>query len=85
MSQSQFIKSQPQNLIPILKVSVSKIDTGYTESQPQHAKTGLTHPCWVEPYGMKFHWSKIPNDQNCFDKNIFDRNFLTNFFCTIII
>ena len=26
-------------------VSVSKIETGYTESQPQHAKTGLAHHC----------------------------------------
>ena len=43
----QFLKSQSQNLIPISKVSVSvsKIETGYTESQSQHAKTGLAHPC----------------------------------------
>ena len=45
----QFIKSrsQSQYLIPILKVSVSvsKIETGYNESQSQHAKTGLAHPC----------------------------------------
>ena len=47
----QFIKSQSQsqNLIPVLKVSVSvsKIETGYTksQSQSQHAKTGLAHPC----------------------------------------
>ena len=47
----QFMKSQSQsqNLITILKVSVSvsKIETGYTEcqSQSQHAKTGLAHPC----------------------------------------
>ena len=46
----QFIKSQSQseNLIPILKVSVSvsKIEPGYTESQSQFklAKTGLAHP-----------------------------------------
>ena len=43
------IKSQSQNLIPILKVSVSvsRIETSYTESQSQsqHAKTGLAHPC----------------------------------------
>ena len=25
--------------------AVGKIETGYTESQSQHAKTGLTHPC----------------------------------------
>ena len=33
----QFIKcqSQSQNLIPILKISVSKTETGYTESQSQ--------------------------------------------------
>ena len=45
----QFLKSQSQsqNLIPISKVSVSvsQIETGYTESQSQHAKTGLAHPC----------------------------------------
>ena len=42
------MKSQSQNLITILKVSVSvlKIETGYTESQPQsqHAKTCLANP-----------------------------------------
>ena len=45
----QFMKSQSQNLISNLKVtvSVSKIETGYTEaqSQSQHAKSGLAYPC----------------------------------------
>ena len=46
----RFVKSQfqSQNLIPILKVSVSlsTIETGYTESQSQsqHSKTGFSHP-----------------------------------------
>ena len=49
----KFLKSQSQfqNLIPILKVSVSvsENETGYIESQSksQHAKTGLAHP-WEE-------------------------------------
>ena len=58
----QFIKpqSQSQNLIPILKlsVSVSIIETGYAESQSQsqHAKTGPAHP-WRRPHpkGVFYH------------------------------
>ena len=39
LDQRQKSQSQSQNLIRSLKVSVSKIDTGYTESQSQYAKT----------------------------------------------
>ena len=44
LDQRQKSQSQSQNLIRSLKVSVSKIDTGYTESQSQYAKTCLAHP-----------------------------------------
>ena len=48
------MKSQSQNLIPIVKVSVSlsKIETGYIKSQSQHAKTGFAQP-----------WEKIEKDK----------------------
>ena len=45
----QFIKSRSQNSIPTFKVSVSKIESGWTESQyqSQHAKNGLAHPLFT--------------------------------------